>query len=145
MRWLLAVFWFCRSSVRPPGLILHCVICCDVSSCRVLPFCSSSSWCVLACFSSSPVVRPFPQFCDLHDVLHRPYVWPVWSVYLAYFSIPLFCFFFFFFFFFFFSSGPRAYAPDALQPIGLLCYPSVLDVPAFAASPSPRPCYPRDP
>jgi hypothetical protein len=28
-------------------------------------------------------------------------------------------------FFFFFSSGPRAYAPDALQPVGLLCYPSV--------------------
>jgi hypothetical protein len=26
-----------------------------------------------------------------------------------------------------------------------LCYPSVLDVPTFAASPSPRPCYPRDP
>jgi hypothetical protein len=45
----------------------------------------------------------------------------------------------------FFSSGPRAYAPDAPQPVGLLCYPSVLDVPNFAASPSPRPCYPRDP
>jgi hypothetical protein len=26
-----------------------------------------------------------------------------------------------------------------------LCYPSVLDVPTFAASASPRPCYPRDP
>jgi hypothetical protein len=39
----------------------------------------------------------------------------------------------------------RAYAPDAPQPVGLLCYPSVLDVPTFAASPSPRPCYPRDP
>jgi hypothetical protein len=24
-----------------------------------------------------------------------------------------------------FSSGPRAYAPDAPQPVGLLCYPSV--------------------
>jgi hypothetical protein len=47
--------------------------------------------------------------------------------------------------FFFFSSGPRAYAPDALQPVGVLCYPRVLDVPTFAASPSPRPCYPRDP
>jgi hypothetical protein len=52
---------------------------------------------------------------------------------------------FFFFFFFFFSLGPRAYAPDAPQPVGLLCYSSVLDVPTFAASPSPRPCYPRDP
>jgi hypothetical protein len=49
------------------------------------------------------------------------------------------------FFFLLFSSGPRAYAPDALQPVGLLCYPSVLDVPTFVASPSPRPCYPRDP
>jgi hypothetical protein len=48
-------------------------------------------------------------------------------------------------FFFFFSSGPRAYDPDAPQPMGLLCYPNVLDVPTFAASPSPRPCYPRDP
>jgi hypothetical protein len=48
-------------------------------------------------------------------------------------------------FFFFFSSGPRAYAPDAPQPVGLLCYPSVLDIPTFAASPPPRPCYPRDP
>jgi hypothetical protein len=48
-------------------------------------------------------------------------------------------------FFFFFSSGPRAYASDAPQPVGLLCYPSVLDVPTFATSPSPRPCYPRDP
>jgi hypothetical protein len=37
------------------------------------------------------------------------------------------------------------YAPDAPQPVGLLCYPSVLDVPTFAASPSPHPCYPRDP
>jgi hypothetical protein len=42
-------------------------------------------------------------------------------------------------FFFFFSSGPRAYAPDGPQLVGLLCYPSVLDVPTFAASPSPRP------
>jgi hypothetical protein len=48
-------------------------------------------------------------------------------------------------FLFFFSSGPRAYAPDAPQPVGLLCYPSVLDVPSFAASPPPSPCYPRDP
>jgi hypothetical protein len=47
--------------------------------------------------------------------------------------------------FFFFSAGPRAYAPDAPQPVGLLCYPSVSDVPTFAASPAPRPCYPRDP
>jgi hypothetical protein len=47
--------------------------------------------------------------------------------------------------YFFFSSGPRAYAPDARQPAGLLCYPSVSDVPTFAASPSPCPCYPRDP
>jgi hypothetical protein len=47
-------------------------------------------------------------------------------------------------FFFFFSSGPKAYAPDATQPVGLLCYPSVLDVLTFAASPSPRPCYPRE-
>jgi hypothetical protein len=39
----------------------------------------------------------------------------------------------------FFSSGPRAYAPDAPQPVSLLCYPSVSDVPTFAASPSPRP------
>jgi len=30
------------------------------------------------------------------------------------------------------SSGPEAYAPDALQPVGLLCDP-VLDVPTFAA------------
>jgi hypothetical protein len=30
-----------------------------------------------------------------------------------------------FFFFFFYSSGPRAYAPDASQPVGLLCYPNV--------------------
>jgi hypothetical protein len=43
------------------------------------------------------------------------------------------------------SSGPRAYAPDAPQTVGPLCYPSVLDVPSFAASPSPCPCYPRDP
>jgi hypothetical protein len=50
---------------------------------------------------------------------------------------------FMYFFFFFFSSGPSAYAPDAPQPVGLLCYPSVLDVPTFAASPSPRPCYPK--
>jgi hypothetical protein len=50
-----------------------------------------------------------------------------------------------FFLFFFFSSGPRAYAPDAPQPVGLLCYPSVLDGPTFAASPSPRPCYPERP
>jgi hypothetical protein len=35
-------------------------------------------------------------------------------------------------------------APDA-PPVGLLCYPSVLDVPTFAASPASRPCYPRDP
>jgi hypothetical protein len=48
-------------------------------------------------------------------------------------------------YFFFFSSGPRAYAPNAPQPVGLLCYPSVLHVPTFAASSSPRPCYPRDP
>jgi hypothetical protein len=46
---------------------------------------------------------------------------------------------------FFFSSGPRAYVLDAPQPVGLLCYPSVLHVPTFATSPSPRPCYPRDP
>jgi hypothetical protein len=32
-------------------------------------------------------------------------------------------------FFLFFSSGSRAYAPDAPQPVGLLCCPSVLDVP----------------
>jgi hypothetical protein len=44
------------------------------------------------------------------------------------------------YFFFFFSSGPRAYAPDAPQPVGLLYYPSVLDVPTFAASSPPRPC-----
>jgi hypothetical protein len=43
-----------------------------------------------------------------------------------------------------FSSGPRAYALDAPQPVGLLCYPSVLDVPTFAASLSARPRYPRD-
>jgi hypothetical protein len=42
------------------------------------------------------------------------------------------------------SSGPRSDAPDAPQPVGQLCYPSVLDVPTFAASPSPRPCYPRN-
>jgi hypothetical protein len=48
-------------------------------------------------------------------------------------------------FFFFFSTGPRAYDPHAPQPVGLLSYPSVLDVPTFAASPPPRPCYPRDP
>ena len=52
----------------------------------------------------------------------------------------------FFFFFFFFSSGPRAYAPDAPQPIDLLCNPSIVQtVPKFAASPPSRPCYPRDP
>ena len=45
-----------------------------------------------------------------------------------------------------FSSGPRAYAPDAPQPSDLLCNPLiVLDVPTFSASPSSRPCYPRDP
>jgi len=47
------------------------------------------------------------------------------------------------------SSGPGAYAPDAPQPVGLLCYPlyypTVLDVSTFATSPSPRPCNPRDP
>jgi hypothetical protein len=37
-----------------------------------------------------------------------------------------------------FSSGGRAYDPDAPQPVRLLCYPSVLDVPTFATSPSPR-------
>ena len=42
------------------------------------------------------------------------------------------------------SSGPGAYAPDAPQPVGLLCNPTVLDVPNFATSPSP-PCNPRDP
>jgi hypothetical protein len=47
--------------------------------------------------------------------------------------------------FFFFWSGPRAYSPDAPQPVGLLCYPNVLDVPTLAASPSPLPCYSRDP
>jgi hypothetical protein len=43
------------------------------------------------------------------------------------------------------SSGPGAYAPDAPQSVGPLCYSSVFDVPTSAASPSPRPCYPRDP
>jgi hypothetical protein len=38
-------------------------------------------------------------------------------------------------FLFLLLSGPRAYAPDAPQPVGPLCYPSVLDVPTFAASP----------
>ena len=46
----------------------------------------------------------------------------------------------------FYSSGPRAYAPDAPQPIDLLCNPiNVQPVPTFAASPPSRPCYPRDP
>jgi hypothetical protein len=44
----------------------------------------------------------------------------------------------------FVSSGPKSYAPDAPQPVGLLCYPRVLDVPTFATRPSPRRCYPRD-
>jgi hypothetical protein len=40
--------------------------------------------------------------------------------------------------FFFFSSGPGAYAPDALQPVGLLCNlvnppTACLDVPTVAA------------
>ena len=52
----------------------------------------------------------------------------------------------FFFFFFFFSSGPRACAPDAPQPSGLLWNPLVvLNVPTFSASPPSRPCYPREP
>jgi hypothetical protein len=37
------------------------------------------------------------------------------------------------------SSFSFRQGPDAPQPVGLLCYPSVLDVPTFAASPSPRP------
>ena len=50
------------------------------------------------------------------------------------------------FFFFFFSSGPRAYAPDAPQPIDLLCNPSIVQTfPPFSASPPSRPCYSRDP
>jgi hypothetical protein len=50
------------------------------------------------------------------------------------------------FFFFFFSSGPRACAPDAPQPIDLLCNPSIVQTfPTFAASPPSGPCYPRDP
>ena len=44
------------------------------------------------------------------------------------------------------SSGPRAYTPDAPQPVDLLCNPIIVQtVPTFAASPPSRPCYPRDP
>jgi hypothetical protein len=76
-----------------------------------------------------------------HELIWRE----VRGFFLFFFFLFVFFFFVVFFFFFFFSSGPRAYTPDAPQPVGLLCYPSVLDVPTFIASPSPRACYPRDP
>jgi hypothetical protein len=45
-----------------------------------------------------------------------------------------------------FRQGPGHMPQMHLSLVGLLCYSSVfLDVPTFTASPSPRPCYPRDP
>jgi hypothetical protein len=39
-----------------------------------------------------------------------------------------------------FRQGPGHMPQMHRSLVGLLCYPSVLDVPTFGASPSPRPC-----